>query len=138
MEMKAKILCAASIIPISDHKILLQKRWDDECWAYHGGAMEPGESAEETARRELFEETGLVANDISFLGVFSGREMYHKYPDGVEAYIVDIVFVCEDFSGNLLAQPEEVLDLRWFDLDQIPQNITPHQVPVFKSFMESL
>ena len=37
------------------------------------GGMEIGETAEETAKRELLEETGLVANTLELLGVFSGE-----------------------------------------------------------------
>ena len=35
------------------HRLLLQHRTDDDTWDFPGGYMEPGESAQETARREV-------------------------------------------------------------------------------------
>lgn len=76
-------------------------------------------------KKELLEETGLIANNLDLYGVFSGLEQYHVYPDGNEAYIIDIVYLCNDFSGELCRQESEVLDLEWFDFDKIPDKLSP-------------
>jgi 8-oxo-dGTP pyrophosphatase MutT (NUDIX family) len=73
-------LCGASIILYRNNEVLLQKRTDNQCWGYHGGAIEVGEIVEDAAKRELFEETGLTANRIELYGVFSGPDQYHVYP----------------------------------------------------------
>jgi len=91
-------LCGASVIIYKRNEVLLQKRKDNGCWGYHGGAVEMGEKVEDAAMRELYEETGLIANDLVLYGVFSGPEQYHIYPDGNEAHIIDIVYLCDDFS----------------------------------------
>ena len=50
---------AAVLVEDGEGRLLLQKRTDDHLWSFSAaGSMEPGESAEETARRELLEETG--------------------------------------------------------------------------------
>lgn len=118
-------LCGASVILYKDNKVLLQQRSDNKCWGYPGGAIEMGEKVEDAARRELLEETGLIANNLELYGVFSGPEQYHVYPDGNEAYIIDIVYLCNDFSGELCRQESEVLDLEWFDFDKIPDKLSP-------------
>ncbi|MPN10609.1 RNA pyrophosphohydrolase [bioreactor metagenome] len=118
-------LCGASVIIYKDNKVLLQQRKDNKCWGYHGGSVEMGEKVEDAARRELLEETGLIANRLELYGVFSGSEQYHMYPDGNEAYIIDIVYLCNDFMGDVHIQESEVLQLKWFDFDKIPEKLSP-------------
>lgn len=118
-------LCGASVIIYKDEQVLLQQRTDNKCWGYHGGAVEMGEKVEAAAKRELYEETGLTARSITLYGVFSGPEQYHVYPDGNEAYIIDIVYLCNDFEGELIKQENEVLELAWFDMDNLPENLSP-------------
>ena len=118
-------LCGASIIIFKDQKVLLQKRRDNNCWGYHGGSVDLGEVVEDAAKRELLEETGITANNIALYGVFSGKEQYHVYPDGNEAFIIDIVYTCNDFTGNLKKQESEVSELEWFYIDDLPENLSP-------------
>lgn len=114
-------LCGASVIIHKNNKILLQQRKDNNCWGYAGGSIELGERVEDAAKREMLEETGLQANAIELFGVFSGPELTHIYPDGNEAHIIDIVYICDDFSGEMKFQAEECVDLKWFDYDKIPK-----------------
>lgn len=117
------IFVGAGVYPIRDGKILLQRRKDDGLWADHGGCVEYGEAVEDAARREMLEETGLRAGELELLGVFSGPEMLHTYPNGDEAYIVGVTFLCEDFTGEPMADPDEVRELRWFAPDELPEDI---------------
>lgn len=133
---KAKLLCGASVIVHEAGRILLQRRADNGCWGYPGGRVEPGESVEDTARRELFEETGVTALALTLFGVFSGPALHHVYPDGNEVYIVDIVFLCDRFEGKLSRQEAEVLDLRWFPVESLPENISPPVRPALVQFVE--
>lgn len=126
----------ASVIIYKDNKILLQQRKDNKCWGYHGGRIELGEIVEEAAKRELLEETGLTALSLELFGVFSGPELYYTYPDGNEVFIIDVVYLCNDFEGTLKHQVTEVLDLQWFDIDEIPENLSPPTKPALKKFIE--
>ena len=56
--------------------LLVARRNPPFGWALPGGFVDYGESAEEAARRELAEETGLQAKSLSLLGVYSapGRD----------------------------------------------------------------
>jgi len=132
------ILCGASVILINGkNEILLQKRRDNGYWGVHGGAVEINEIVEEAAARELFEETGLVANKLELFRVFSGPELYYVYPNGDEVSNIDISYICRDYSGTLRADPNEVDELAFFPLDKIPENICPPQRKVLYEFLHT-
>lgn len=128
----------ASVHIHKDGKFLLQKRGDSGCWGEHGGYLEIGETVEEAAKRELFEETGLTANSLEFFGVFSGKETFYTYPNGDKVANVDVAFLCEDFAGSAEADISEVTDLAWFDIDNLPENISPPSIPALKKCVEVL
>ena len=116
-------LGASVIIEDEQGRILLQKRSDNHTWSYAGGSVEPDEAVEDAARRECLEETGLTAEDLEFLGIYSGRHMHYIYPNGDEVSNVDVVFICRRYHGQLKAQEGEVDELRFFAKDELPENI---------------
>lgn len=126
------MIVGASVMIYKDGKLLLQKRLDNGCWADHGGCLELGETVEETAKRELFEETGLTANSLELLGVFSGKELFYTYPNGDMVSNVCVAYLCESFSGEVITQTNETTDLQWFDIDKLPKNISPPVIPVLE------
>jgi 8-oxo-dGTP pyrophosphatase MutT (NUDIX family) len=119
------MIVGGSVIVHDSGKILLQKRSDNGCWGYPGGCVELGEQVEETAKRELLEETGLTANTLEVLGIFSGKELFYTYPNGDMVANNDVVFLCEDFSGELIHNSDETTALQWFELDFLPDKISP-------------
>ena len=124
---------ASMIVENEKGEILLQKRTDNHCWGYPGGSVELDEVVEDAARRELFEETGLIAGDLMLFGVFSGPETHYIYPNGDEVSNVDIVYICRHTEGTLKCQEEEVEELRYFPADSLPENLSPPiRVPLLK------
>ena len=117
------MIIGAGVYIYKDGMLLLQRRRDDGTWADHGGSLEIGETLEDTARREVFEETGLTLGTLELLGVYSGPERVHVYPNGDQCYVIGVYYLCGDFSGTLTPQVEEVTDLRWFPMDALPENI---------------
>lgn len=116
----------ASVIVENDRgEVLLQKRTDNHCWGYAGGSVELDEVVEEAARRELYEETGLIAEDLTLFGVFSGKDTHYVYPNGDEVSNVDIVYLCKSYSGALKKQDSEVEELRFFPADALPETLSP-------------
>lgn len=125
----------ASVIVEDDQgRALLQLRSDSRCWAYHGGSVELDERVEDAARRELLEETGLTAGEMTLLGVFSGPEMHHVYPNGDEVSCVDVVYLCRDYAGTLKCQSGEVEALRFFPADQLPAPLSPPCIPALRQW----
>lgn len=124
---------ASVIVEDNEGRILLQLRSDNHCWGYSGGSVELDENVEEAAKRELFEETGLIAHKLTLFDVFSGKDTHYIYPNGDEVSNVDIVYICNDYSGELRCQAGEVDQLRFFEIDQIPDNISK---PIEKALLE--
>ena len=115
---------ASVIVEDPKGRILLQLRSDNHCWGYAGGSVELDEVVEAAAKRELFEETGLIAESLELFGVFSGKDTHYVYPNGDEVSNVDIVYVCKKYSGSLKCQEGEVDALKFFHVDEIPKNIS--------------
>lgn len=122
---------ASVIVEDEKGRILLQKRSDNHYWGYAGGSIELDENVEDAAKRELFEETGLTAERLELFGIFSGKDMHYIYPNGDEVSNIDIVYICRDYTGTLRRQENEVEELKFFALNEIPQkNSPPVQKPL--------
>ena len=102
------------------NEILLNLRADTGTWGIIGGGMEPGESLEETASRELWEEAGLGAESFELLSVLSGKELFFRYPNGDETYTVIALYKTAGVSGTLQINDGESLRLQYFALDALP------------------
>lgn len=129
--------CAASvIIENGQGEILLGRRTDNHQWGYSGGSIELGETVEECAKRELFEEMGLVAEELEFFMVNSGPETHYIYPNGDEVYNVEIIYLCRSYHGEPRRQESEVEELRFFSLEELPEEISPPIRPVMCRYVE--
>lgn len=119
------IMAGVSVIVLNEHNyILLQKRADTHDWGVIGGALELGESLEEAAARELFEESGLKSMDLTFKCMLSGQDMYYRYPHGDEIYNLAAVFETRQVVGEPTTKhDQEGLDLQYFDLNQPIDNL---------------
>lgn len=126
----------ASVIVVDEcDRILLQLRSDNNTWGYAGGSVEIDEKVEDTAKRELYEETGLIAKQLSLLGVFSGKELHNIYTNGDEVSNIDIVFICKNYEGNLKCQAGEVENLKFFDISDLPDNIFKPNIPAIEEYI---
>jgi len=101
-----------------DLNVLLVKRGQEPfkgMWALPGGFMEWDESCEETAARELFEETGVKDVELKMVGVFSepGRD-----PRGT---IVSVAYLGVVDGGDLeLNAGDDAAEAAWFKLSDLP------------------
>jgi len=125
---------AGACIVDDEGRLLLQKRSGQEnAWGFPGGAMELGESAEETAVREIEEETGFIVTVEQLLGVYT---KYHDYyPNGDSAQPIIIVFLCSIVGGEMNANNSETDELRFFPKEQIPNLFNKQHNDILQDFL---
>ncbi len=133
------LMVGAAILIIDElDRILLMKRSDSGCWGPPGGSTEPGEKVEDAAKREALEETGITIDDMELFGVFSGPELYYKYPNGDEVYNVTIVYIAR--INKLLFETAPILlnsehtEWGWFNKPGIPEDISPPMRPAIEQY----
>ena len=97
------ILTAGAVMIVLNEKneVLMQLRSDFKRWGVIGGGMDLGESMEETARRELEEETGLIADSLELMDLMSGPETFRTYPNGDQLYDVTAIYYIKEYHGDL-------------------------------------
>ena len=85
--------------------------------------MELGETVQETARREVFEETGLCLGKLDLFGVYSGADYDKTFSNGDKVSMVLILFTCNEYEGELVNYNSESLGNSFFSLDRLPENL---------------
>lgn len=96
----------------SNTKILLVKNYNGRYWSFPKGHIEMGETEEQTAIREIKEETDL---DVEIKEGF--REVSDYCPFGkIQKHVV--FFLAQAFTDNVKVQEEEIAEYIWVDLQQ--------------------
>ncbi len=107
---------------LRDGKLLLYRRRkapEAGFWNIVGGKVDHMEPAEQAARREAEEETGLTIGKIGFLATTE------QIINTDRQHWVSLLYRTEDFSGEpQLTEPDKLSDFGWFDLDALPQPLS--------------
>lgn len=93
------------------HRIKKENDINEGKWIGVGGKFEVGESVEECMKREIYEETGLIAHQLKLHGFVCFPGLYHGEDEGM------FVYTCQDFSGTLHDCDEG--ELEWVNNDCI-------------------
>lgn len=120
---KVIMVVAGAIIFDKENRVLMQKRSDNGQWGFPGGFMELGESVQDTARREVYEETGLILNELELFGIYSGPQYDTTFSNGDQVSLVHISFICKRYSGELVESNEESIQNTFFPIEELPENI---------------
>ena len=102
--------------------LMQQRKYPHGRWGLPGGLMELGESTVETAIREVFEETSLIIRNLKLLGVYSGENYLCSAANGDEWYVVTIVYITDDYDGEVTVNDGESIKFEWIDPNNIPND----------------
>ena len=111
-EKLAKVFIVAGVVIEKDGKFLLVQENQPQCygkWNLPAGKVEEGFSIEETAIKEAKEETGFDVELLEKIEIFQSST---KTP-------VKHSFRAKIVSGELCFPKDELLDARWFSLEEI-------------------
>ncbi|MBW3114361.1 NUDIX domain-containing protein [Bacillus sp. MCCB 382] len=125
--------CGA-IIEDKHKRILLQHRAGTNQWGIPGGLMELGETFEQTVTREVLEETNLQIDELELFGIYSGINGFAQYSNGDKVFSIQLVFNVKAYSGTLIMNHESS-ELSYFEKDDLPKNINPHQAPFIEDWV---
>lgn len=120
---RPRTLAASLVYLYKDGKVLLQKRqntgFSDGMWDVSAsGHVEGGETIKAAAVRELKEETGVLAKDLSFVGIV------HEYSESARLPYVLVVFRVNEWAGKpRICEPKKCSELKWFNVKDLPSNI---------------
>ena len=96
----------ATVVCNRNGQFLLVRKAESR-WALPGGKIEQGELPADAAARELWEETTLVAQSVTYLFQFGGKDNLHHV---FEAKVVN--------SGASVPQ-NEISEFRWYDTEEL-------------------
>ena len=113
---ESRPLVGVGVIIIRDGKILLAERkgsHGENTWASAGGHLEFGETLEECAKRETFEEFGIHLQRMTFLCV-SNIVAYDRH-------YIDVEFLGDlDIQIPKIREQDSFTNLQWFSLSELP------------------
>ncbi|NWO56436.1 nucleotide triphosphate diphosphatase NUDT15 [Chromohalobacter israelensis] len=131
--MKEEVRVGVAAVILREGRVLLGERIGSHgayTWATPGGHLELGESIEECAQRETFEETGLVVNTFKKLSFTNDVFEQHN-----KRYVTLFVVTCCSSSEPQFIEPDKCMQWKWFELDKLPE---PLFLPLANFLKESV
>ena len=88
--------------------VIFEKKWN--CWVFPGGKIEPGETPEEAAKREVFEETNLIIEDLEIVG----EQAFDRRNQHCMGYLVK----ANKYSGEIkIKKLDKIADIKFKQID---------------------
>jgi 8-oxo-dGTP pyrophosphatase MutT (NUDIX family) len=124
------VVAAVHLILIKKGRILLLRRyntgWSDGKYSVVAGHLERNETVESAMVREAMEEAGISVGkrDLEFAHVMHRKSAQARKSDENR---IDFFFRARKWRGvpkNM--EPDKCDDLRWFELDALPENMVPY------------
>jgi len=117
--MTKEVRVGVAAVILREGRVLLGERIGSHgahTWATPGGHLELGESIEQCAMRETFEETGLTVD--SFEKLTFTNDIFEKE----DKHYVTLFVVATCLSGEpQVTEPHKCKQWKWFELDELPE-----------------
>ncbi|WP_203340847.1 NUDIX hydrolase [Planococcus beijingensis] len=127
---------AVVVIVDEEGRLLLEERkFPKDLWGLPGGLMELGESTEDTAKREVMEETGLTVDELNLINVYSGPQHFVVAENGDEFYVVTLAYYSNKYKGELIVDQKESLSFKFFSPTELPDKMVGSHRVVIKEFL---
>ncbi len=105
------------ILVTDEDRILLIRHTYTPLWHFPGGGVKPHEVPIDGAKRELLEETGLIAKNLNLLGIYHNPH-YGRDDDVILYHVMDFDIV-EKIPCH------EIAEIKWFSKNTLPEDISP-------------
>ena len=120
-------------------KVLLLKRantgYMDGFWDFAGsGHVDENETATQAVIREAKEEINITVlpSDVEF------AHLTHRLGKNGGKTYYDIYFLIKSFCGTpIIAEPDKCSDLKWFDINELPQDMIEIRKNAFEEYRRS-
>ena len=115
------LLLPSAAVAVLDERgrLLLGRHSDRNVWVIPGGLVEPEEPPSDAAVRETFEETGLIVELTSILGVLGGPNLVVDYANGDRASYVGTIFRGKVIGGEHRPDGVEIVELNYFSREEL-------------------
>lgn len=124
-----KLSIGSGGVIIQEKKVLLVRGKGGTHFKFPGGHIEDNENFKESAKREAMEEIGCEIKII-------GDPIFYLFKAGEELDIILIHYLAEVISGD--PKPStEIEEVKWFDLDNLPENCFDNVKVVLEEFRKS-
>jgi 8-oxo-dGTP pyrophosphatase MutT (NUDIX family) len=127
-EMDTEILAAGGLVIDGEHgspRVLLVHRPHYDDWSFPKGKLDPGETVEAAALREVKEETGIDCRIIQ--KIVTLRYIYRTRNKGLLRPKAVHYFLMERVSGEIYVPGEEVDRAEWFDFEEAANKLSYEQ-----------
>jgi len=111
---------ARAIIQNEKEEILFVKRRDNDAWVMPAGGLELHETIFDCLKREVKEETGLDVISAKPIAMYTGPKYEYTNGYGDENKMFAVVFLIEEWTGNVLQETDETYDAKFFSINNLP------------------